>query len=196
VGAIKNGNVHSEGFELPLEFACIRGIIYHIPKLKDEAKFLSKEKSIPLHRALDVIAADIGVPEGWHAVVLKKWSYHSDGHIYHFDPLDSLNKISFDALQDPSLIGDFKHLEIVIDDLACQPVPSRNIRISLTDTPNCTIDGQLKKRLDDFLSERTLKAGCILAIKCAVHAIEARPDLRIYEDEIEVDRPTGTEDGP
>jgi hypothetical protein len=160
---------------VPLEFACIRGVVHYIPKLKEDAKDLSRAQTIPLHRALDAIAVDIGVKEGWHSVIFKKWTYNNDGYIYQINPVDTLCRVKFDALDaldalDAVTPQTMIHVEMT--DRLDEAVPMRDIRISITDAPGVELEGRAREYLDVFLTERTMRAGCVFAVHFAEVMLE------------------------
>jgi hypothetical protein len=176
---LKLGNVLRRGLEVPLEFVCIHGVVHHIPKLKEDAKTLSRSRAIPLHRALDAVAQDIGVVDGWHAVIFKKWAYHNDGHIYQFSPVDQPRRIRFDALADPAELSDGLSLKIEIAEMTEGGASIQDLQIKVADSSNVILSDDIQKHLDTFLKEKTLRAGCIFAIRCADSLLEARQGVTL-----------------
>lgn len=181
---------------MPLEFACIEGVVHHIPKLKEDAKNLSRREAIPLHRALDRVAQDVGVKDGWHSVIFKKWAYHNDGHIYQISPVDKLRRIRFDALANLSSLPDDLNLHISLSDISDGDVPVRDVCIQVSDHTNVAMDAHAQKHFKAFLSEKTLRAGCIFAIYCADHLLEARNRIAFQTSPANTDSDLDGQDGP
>jgi len=171
-------------------------VVHHIPKLKEDAKNLSRREAIPLHRALDRVAQDVGVKDGWHSVIFKKWAYHNDGHIYQISPVDKLRRIRFDTLANLDNLPDDLNLHIALNDVSDGDVPVQDISIQVSDQMNVAMDAHARRHFEVFLSEKTLKAGCIFAIYCADRLLEASSGIAFHPDPANTDSDLDGQDGP
>ena len=181
---------------MPLEFACIRGVVHHIPKLKEDAKDLSRAQTIPLHRALDAIAVDIGVKEGWHSVIFKKWTYNNDGHIYQVSPVDTLCRIKFDALDDFDALTSQVKLQVKMVENMLAAVPMRDIHISVAENTSIELHPRSLEYLEVFLSEKTMRAGCVFAVHCAEMFLQNSAEMRVVPQQPDEEGFTDGRDGP